>query len=438
MRRRIMLLTGGLTALVILAFVIPLAILVRNSVRQHALSGATSDAAAVAIFLRSVPPTDAAVLSYLTSLEHDGGRVTCVQAPDGQILGTKPPGGIPSDMPTNGGDGDGDGADHKYNDAEFAHTGDGDVATVSVGTTAGVYVVRTYLPDKDYEDSVHSWWLLLGASSVVLFALSLIGAEIVTRRIVRPLVRTADTAHRISAGDLGARAPEQGPVEVAQVGVAMNRLADRIGELIIEERETVADLSHRLRTPLTALRLDVDGLRDRDDAERIGDHVTAIERSLTNIIKSARRPRSDALIPRCDAASVVAERAAFWAPLAEDQNRTMTVDIAPGPHEVRLGDEELGAAVDALLENVIAHTPEGSALAVRLGVGPSGSGAVLDVQDSGPGIPPTAVLRGLSDRGSTGLGLSIARRCAEVSGGRFEVLAGPGGIGAVVRLELGA
>ena len=429
-----MLLTGGLTALVILAFVIPLAILVRNSVREHALGAATRDAGAMATFLRSVPPTDAGVLSYLTSLQHDGGRVTCVQAPNGQILGTKPPGGIPSDMPT-GIPANGDGV--SYKDAEFDHTRDGDLATVAVATAAGVYVVRTYLPDKDYENSVHSWWLLLGAGSVLLFGLSLVGAEIVTRRIVRPLMHTADTAHRISAGDLDARAPEQGPEEVAQVGAAMNRLADRIGELIIEERETMADLSHRLRTPLTALRLDVDGLRDRADADRIGEHVTALERSLTSIIKSARRPRSDELVPHCDARTVVAERAAFWAPLAEDQNRSMIVELSSAAHEVRLSAEELGAAVDALLENVIAHTPEGSALAVALDAGPGGVGAVLDVQDSGPGVAPTAVLRGLSDRGSTGLGLSIARRCAERSGGWLEVLSGPGGVGAIIRLTLG-
>ena len=75
--------------------------------------------------------------------------------------------------------------------------------------------------------------------------------ELLTRRIIRPLVDTAQTAQQLSIGDTTARAPTDGPREVADVGVALNRLADRIDELIAEERETVADLSHRLRTPLT-------------------------------------------------------------------------------------------------------------------------------------------------------------------------------------------
>ena len=80
---------------------------------------------------------------------------------------------------------------------------------------------------------------------------------------------------------------------MADVGVALNRLADRIDELIAEERETVADLSHRLRTPLTTLRLDAEALRDPDEAERVGAHVSTLERMLTAIIHAARRPQRE-------------------------------------------------------------------------------------------------------------------------------------------------
>ena len=79
-----------------------------------------------------------------------------------------------------------------------------------------------------------------------------------------------------------------GPAEVAKVGAALNRLADRIDEVIAVERESVADLSHRLRTPLTALRLQVEALPDRERAEELNTQVTSLERTLTAIISAAR------------------------------------------------------------------------------------------------------------------------------------------------------
>jgi signal transduction histidine kinase len=87
-----------------------------------------------------------------------------------------------------------------------------------------------------------------------------------------------------------------------------------------------------------------------------------------------------------------------------------------------------------LLENVIAHTPDGTAFGVRLTA--TATGAVLEVSDDGPGLPDDALVRGRSDRGSTGLGLSIARRCAESSGGAMQVGSSPSG-GASVSLLLG-
>ncbi|TAM88743.1 MAG: ATP-binding protein, partial [Jatrophihabitans sp.] len=88
-----------------------------------------------------------------------------------------------------------------------------------------------------------------------------------------------------------------------------------------------------------------------------------------------------------------------------------------------------------LLENVVAHTPEGSPLRVRVVALPDG--AVVEVADEGPGIAPEALARGSSDRGSTGLGLDIARRCAEASGGSLSV-ADADPHGAIVTLRLGS
>ncbi len=439
MRRRILLLTLGLTTLVVLAFAVPLAILIRSNVEQRALRGASDEATSVGLLVRSAP-SDASITSYLATLADRSSRRSCVQTPSGTLLGTAPPGGLKGSglagsapPPKNDGDGDNYGKPSDY-DPTVSFADGVRVATLSVATSAGTYVVRTYIAASIYERSVHKWWLLLAVSSLGLLLLSVAGSELLTRRLVRPLEATADTAHRISSGDLAARAPETGPAEVAQVGTALNRLADRIDELIVEERETMADLSHRLRTPLTALRLDVDSLRDRADAERLGEHVSSLERSLTAVIRAARRPQREGLVASCDASTVVAERIAFWLPLAEDQGRAVHVDVPSVPLQVRASAEDLAVAVDALIENVIAHTPEGTDLSVVLT--PAESGAVLDVGDAGPGIPATSAIRGRSDRGSSGLGLSIARRCAEQSGGTMELMTSLRG-GALVRLTLG-
>jgi len=128
---------------------------------------------------------------------------------------------------------------------------------------------------------------------------------------------------------------------------------------------------------------------------------------------------------------VISERAAFWQPLAEDQERPMMVEVAAGPVLVNVSSENLAACTDVLLENVFSHTAEGAAFTVRLSRR-AGGGAWLVVADDGPGFPdadPTE--RGRSSGGSTGLGLDIARRIAETSGGNLTIGRSTSGGGAV-------
>jgi signal transduction histidine kinase len=87
------------------------------------------------------------------------------------------------------------------------------------------------------------------------------------------------------------------------------------------------------------------------------------------------------------------------------------------------------------MENVVAHTPEGTPFTVRLTA--TEDGARLEVADDGPGLPEDAPVRGRSDRGSSGLGLDIARRVAEAGGGSMTLGATPSG-GALITLDLPA
>jgi len=145
-----------------------------------------------------------------------------------------------------------------------------------------------------------------------------------------------------------------------------------------------------------------------------------VEGTVSKIIHDARRP-AGAGHDVCEAGMVLAERAAFWRPLAEDTERRMTVDVANGQLPVRVSQENLATCADILLENVFAHTPDGAGCLISLSHREPG-GAWLVVADEGPGFPqadPTE--RGRSGVGSTGLGLDIARRIAESSGGTLMI-----------------
>lgn len=485
MRRRILLLTVGMTTLVVLAFAIPLMFLVRSAIVQRNERSALDDAKTIGLYLRSSNPDVQALGDYVDSLNADSPTSTTVTLADGTVIGATPVTGIapqptaypngtrPTRAPFDGFQGRPD------NSTLRDVAGGGQVAEIEGFSTGigGRIVVQVYLSPSARTDGLGAWLLLLGGVSIGLLAVSAAGAEVLTRRIVRPLTRTAAVAHELSQGDLAARAPTRGPREVAEVGTALNRLAGRIGELISEERETVADLSHRLRTPLTALRLEAESLSSPAEAERIGDRVSVLERTLTNVIRAARRQQREGLVPAADATAVVQERVDFWTALAEDQDRVVTRDLPTVPLMVRCAPEDLAAAVDALLENVFAHTPEGAALSISLraaagsaaaaggdaggdagaggdassdgdaspvgdagedGAGDAGGfGAVLEVCDDGPGFSSDAAMRGRSDRGSSGLGLDIARHTAEASGGAMTIGAGEAGRGARITLTLG-
>jgi signal transduction histidine kinase len=426
MRRRILLLVAAITVLVVLAFAIPLAVLIRNKVVENAQHTVLDRAQSVSLYLRFGTLSSTEIAAYLAKLPQTDDQSTSVQLPDGSVLGRPAPAlptGSHPGAPGQGNDpgdvnGPGDGPNGQQ--AQLMGVRGGEVAQAVVrGQDGSQYLVRVYASDAALRSGENGWWALLAGGSAALLIISLIGGELVTRRIVAPLLSTAQTAHRISAGDVTARAPTSGPREIAEVGTALNRLADRIDELIADERETVADLSHRLRTPLTTLRLDAEALRDPVEAERVGAHVSEVERMLTAVIRAARRPQREGRLPSCDATAVVGARVLFWSALADDQLRGWEVALPELPVTVRASAEDLGAAVDALLENVIAHTPEGTGFAVRLSV--EANGARLVVSDDGPGLPADASVRGRSDRGSTGLGLDIARRCAEASGGSMEI-----------------
>ncbi len=254
-----------------------------------------------------------------------------------------------------------------------------------------------------------------GSLGVALVGLSVAVAWWLGRRISVPVVEVATVAHRLREGEADARAVPGGPPETAELGRALNALADRIHVLVAAEREHVADLGHRLRTPVTALRLDTDLVHDAAVADRLREHVDALQRSIDEVVREARRPVTDEMRPVIELAPLLTERVGFWRALAEDQGRRLDlVVLAPGAR-VELSADDARELVDTLLDNVFAHTPEDAGARVVLRSVPGEVHVV--VEDAGPGMAAAWQGRGHSGAGSTGLGLAIVHRIVEGAGG---------------------
>lgn len=426
MRRAFALLVAATTSLVLVAFLVPLGLLIRWGTEERAVSAASSQASALSPVVATAERGADTVALALAGVTSETRHPFTVFYPDGTSVGS---GGEPSSAvqlaATRG-------------ESLTAEADGGLEVLVAVGLPDGAAVIRTFVPDEELSEGVLRTWLLLAVLGIALVALGVLIADRMARRLVRPLVEASMVSRRLARGELEARVEPGGTAEVQEVATGLNRLAGRITTMLADEREAVADLSHRLRTPLTALRLEAEALENPDEAHRVGEGVDALERAVTQVINDARRrgsaePGEDV----CDAVAVVGERVAFWSVLAEDTDRDVSVSLAAGPLSVRSTAADLAAAVDALLGNVFAHTPDGTPLALELAAGVDG-GATLVVSDGGQGFGHSDVVeRGASRGDSTGLGLDIARRVAEASGGAMHTGTSALG-GAEVTVVLGA
>jgi signal transduction histidine kinase len=268
-------------------------------------------------------------------------------------------------------------------------------------------------------------WLLLfgGGALLVLLAVGL--ADRLGRRIVRPIQALEATTRQLRDGHLERRVQPAGPYEVAEVGEAVNELAERIGHLLARAKLTAADLGHRLRTPLTALRLDTETLLDTAVREQLLRDVDSLEEAVSRLITDTR-DASRSVVSRADVSTALRERMAFWEVLAESQGRRLEVRIPPRAVRVALQPDELTATIDALVSNVFTHTPEGTAFRAELRPAPNRglpNAWSLIVEDHGIGSPNGDLITTANvplHRG-TGLGLDIARRTAIKAGGTSTV-----------------
>jgi signal transduction histidine kinase len=412
MRWRLVVMAAATTSMVVVAFVVPLGIAVQTIAANEALNEAETEARSLAPAIATVQ--DPQVVSDLvrSASATSIGRLT-VFMPDGVVMGAADPGDP---------------------DITLARTGrsfttwtpnGADVLVPVVIPQTGVAVIEVEVPSSRLRRGVAAAWTILAAAGIGLVLLAVFVADRIARGVVVPTKALAHAAEQVAGGELQTRVEPAGPREVLEVGRAFNLLVGRINELLRAEREAAADLSHRLRTPLAALRLDLHRIADDPAAKRIDADVHAVEQAVSDVIRELRDKTKEGVRASADLFYTVRSRMDFWTALAREQGRPFELNLSPASTRVDLPREEIDAIVDVLIGNVFAHTSERAPF--RVAIQPAGDQVRIVVEDEGAGFPAAMIARGSSGAGSTGLGLDIARRAAESAAGSLSISTRPGG-----------
>ncbi|MFC4500828.1 MULTISPECIES: sensor histidine kinase [Streptomyces] len=296
------------------------------------------------------------------------------------------------------------------------------------------------------------WGFRATLAVLVLAAAAAIGA-FAARRITAPLRALNSMASRFSDGDLTARSPVTGPEETQTLARTLNAAGERLDTLIASQRIFVADASHQLRTPLTALRLSLDNIADgvddefvREDVEQATAEVVRMSRLVNGLLVLARAEAKVTAAEPLPLTDIVAERLAVWRPAADERGVTIAlrgvgVDDRPS---VLASPGHLDQVLDNVLSNALEVSPDGGTITVRTEAGPRE--VVLSVADEGPGMSDAEKSRafdrfwrgqGLTGRSGSGLGLAVVKQLLTDDGGTVSLTDAPGG-GLCVRITLRA
>ena len=445
MTRRLLLSYLSITAFVLLIIELPLGITFARAERDRLIAAVERDATVLATVVEDT--LEAGATSGLDPVaagyqDRTSGRVVVVDRRGVTVADSDPPAPGRRDLSTRPEIAAALRGQHTAGFRSSATLGsDFLYVAVPVASQGLVYgAVRITYPTATVDARVRRVWLALAVVPLVGFARA--------RSIPRPM-RDLELATAVLArGELEARAPaDRGPPEVRGLAAAFNDMAARLGRLLDTQRAFVADASHQLRTPLTALRLRLENLEATIPPAAAGDLQAAaaetgrLARLVDGLLTLARAEAAPTRREVVDLVTVVTDRRAVWAPLAAEQDVELT--FQPGPAApVWAVPGALEQVLDNLLANALRSTPTGNQ--IDLAIRQAGGWVELHVTDHGPGMPTDQRQRAFdrfwrapsADPDGTGLGLAIVRQLLEASGGTAELRPNPGGgLDAVARLR---
>jgi signal transduction histidine kinase len=331
----------------------------------------------------------------------------------------------------------------------------GDIVYVAVPVLSGatpVGVVRLSYPASTIDDRVSSKVRGILVVGLISLGTAALAAALMATTIVRPLRRLKHSTEQLAAGDFTSRAAtDEGAPEIRSLGASFNTMTEQISTLVERQRSFAGDASHQLRTPLTALRLqleraaatiDTDPETARVDIEAAGAETERLQRLVEGLLMLARAGHADVATEVIDVADIVTERAAIWAPLAEERGVALTANTDRQVF-ARAVPGTLEQIVDNYIDNALNAGSAGNEIIVD--ASRRDGWVEVDVRDRGPGMP-TQQLEHAFDRfwrattsthTGSGLGLAIVRQLAEASGGEVALAnRHGGGLEAKVRLPV--
>lgn len=326
------------------------------------------------------------------------------------------------------------------------------VAVVAAPVTSDGRVVAVVVlgsPASYTEHRIHEIWLALGAFAALALLIATGAGWLLARSVGQPVARLQAAVGRFGRGDLASRAREEdGPPGIRALAEGFNEMAGRITELVTAQTRFVADASHQLRSPLTALRLRIENLEavsggaGADAVSAVGRELHRLSRIVDGLLALGRADQDEPGRQPVDVGRVVAERGEAWSALAEERRVQLTVSSAAREAAAELVPGDLDQILDNLLANALEATSPGGHIQVRLDPGPAGAIAV-HVRDDGPGLDAEGRARafdrfwqGGQAAGSSGLGLAIVHQLARRNGIHVELRACvPHGLDAVVEVR---
>lgn len=328
---------------------------------------------------------------------------------------------------------------------------EGLVLAVPARNSAGAVVgaVRVSYPSGPLnERQLQIWGFRAILAVAVLFVAAMLGI-LLARRLTRPFRELTRMARRLRDGDLGARAPESGPTETRTLARTLNNAAETIDTLVQSQRAFIADASHQLRTPLTALRLSLDNIADgvsdplvREDIDLATAEVVRMSRLVTGLLTLARAEAAVSTPELVRIADVVDDRFEVWRAVAAERGVHLRADHADAGQEVLTSPGNLEQVLDNVLSNALEVSPDGGTVTVR--TGRLDDRVVLEVSDQGPGLAEADRHRafdrfwrgtGTTGQAGSGLGLAIVKQLVTDDGGLVGLSdAGAGGL--CVRISL--
>jgi signal transduction histidine kinase len=279
------------------------------------------------------------------------------------------------------------------------------------------------------------FWTIWGFRAVLAVVVVAVAAglgAVAARWLTRPLRQLNGMASRFSDGDLTARSPVTGPDETQTLARTLNQGAERLETLVAAQRIFVADASHQLRTPLTALRLSLDNIADgvddpdvAEDVEQATAEVVRMSRLVNGLLVLARAEAQVTAAEPLSLREVLSERRSTWQPAADERGVTITL---AGPPDDRLlvlaSPGHLEQVLDNVLSNALEVSPDGGTITVR--AEPRHDEVVLEILDQGPGMSDADKCRafdrfwrgqGLTGRSGSGLGLAVVKQLVTDDGG---------------------